>query len=57
MGRCLKVESRFYKRPILSMLLCSLQKANCAFRSRVQRLYRNIASFAQAAILRMSKFG
>ncbi len=49
--------NRFYKRPILSVLLCSLWKANCAFRSCIQRLYRNIASFAHAANLRMSKFG
>jgi len=35
--------------PFLSVLLCSLRKANCAFQSRIQRLYRNIASFAHAA--------
>jgi len=45
LGKCLKVESRFYKRPILSVLLCSRRKANCTFRSRIQRLYRNIAGF------------
>ncbi len=38
---CIK-ESRFDKLPIVSVLLCSLLVANCLFRSRIQRLYRNI---------------
>ncbi len=40
-----KSEVDFTNVPFWSVLLCSLQKANCAFRSRIQRLYRNIASF------------
>jgi len=55
LGKCLKVESRFYKRPILSVLLRSLRKANCAFRSRIQRLYRNIAGFLH--MRRICEFG
>jgi len=45
--------SRFYKCPILSVLLGSLGEANCAFRSRIQRLYQNVVGFAHTAILRM----
>jgi len=53
-GKCLKVEeSRFYKRPILSVLLGSLREANWPFRFRIQHLYRKVVGCVHAWSLRM----
>jgi hypothetical protein len=46
-------DSQFYKRPVLSVLLGLLRKANYTFQLRIQRLYQNVVGFAHAAILRM----
>ncbi len=54
MGKCLKVkESRFYKRPILSVLLSALREANWSFRFRIQRLYQKVVSCVHARSLWM----